>query len=268
METQLSEASPAADGAASVPARPPRSLLVRAVVAGAHLVARVFGGARDAVARALLALGLTPNTVTLVGPVVAAPVAVAWYLGNQQLGGWLLVAASAFDLLDGAVARIGGKVTRFGGFLDSVIDRYSDFILFTGIYLYFLGHTSGLTQKRYLVLWALGALGALLPAYIRARAETLIPLCKVGFMERAERTVTVIIGAIAGNLHLAILVVAAFGNLMSIERILYTREELEPRSRRFGRMVWRYERLSPPHAVLCAVLIALLLFGHHLVPRP
>ena len=82
----------------------------------------------------------------------------------------------------------------------------------------------------YLVLWALALLGTLLPSYIRARAETLIPLCKVGFMERAERTVTIFIGAIAGNLHLTILLLAFFGNLVSIERILYTREQLEPDS--------------------------------------
>ena len=136
------------------PEPPPRRGALRAVagpfVAAANLVARVFGFLRDAVARALLALGFTPNTVTLVGPVVGTPVAVAWYFGDQQTGGWLLVAASSFDLLDGAVARIGGQVTTFGAFLDSVVDRYSDFIIFTGIFLYFLLHTAGEVQTLYL----------------------------------------------------------------------------------------------------------------------
>src|SRR6185295_2992870 len=144
---------------------------------------------------------------------------------------------------------------------------YSDFVMFIGIFLYFVMHTAGATQATYLGVWALAFLGALLPSYVRARAESLLPLCKVGFLERAERTVAVILGAVAGNLHLAILVVAFFGNLTSIERILYTREQLEPESRGWlGSLIWRHNRLSPAHAVLCAALIAFLLFGHHLIP--
>jgi len=245
-----------------------RSLPVRLVVAAAVLVANVFGFLRDSVARGLLALGLTPNTVTLVGPVVGTPVALAWYLGHQELGGGLLIVASSFDLLDGAVARIGGKVTPFGAFFDSVIDRYSDFIIFTGIYLYVLAHIQGPARVLYLSPWVLSLLGTLLPSYVRARAETIIPLCKVGFMERAERMVTIIIGALSGNLHITLWILAIMGNLIAIERILYTREQLEPGTRRWGRLIWRYERLSPPHATLCATFIALLIFGHHLIPIP
>jgi CDP-diacylglycerol--glycerol-3-phosphate 3-phosphatidyltransferase len=245
-----------------------RALPVHVVVAGAGLVARLFGFLRDRVARALLAAGITPNTVTLFGPIVATPVVFVWFLGYQRLGGGLLIAASAFDLLDGAVARIGGKVTPFGAFFDSVIDRYSDFIIFTGIYLYFLFNTPPKSHALYLTLWVLSLLGTLLPSYVRARAETLMDQCKVGFMERAERTVTVIVGALAGNLHLVLWLIAIMGNLIAIERILYAREVLQPETRRWGRLIWRYERLSPQHAVLCAACIVFLIFGHHLIPRP
>src|SRR6185503_15060174 len=125
----------------------------------------------------------------------------------------------------------GGNVTRFGAFLDSVVDRFSDLVLFAGIYLYFLANTSGIEQSVWLGVWAAALVGALLPSYVRARAESLLPLCKVGFLERAERTVAIILGAIGGNLHLAILVLAVFGNLITFERILYAREQLEPGSR-------------------------------------
>ena len=241
---------------------------VRLVVAAAGLVARSFSFLRDLVARALLAAGFTPNLVTLAGPIVATPVAIVWCLGYQRLGGGLLIAAGAFDLLDGAVARIGGKATPFGAFFDSVIDRYSDFIVFTGILLYFLLHTPAGSHALYISLWVLSLLGTLLPSYIRARAETLIDQCKVGFMERAERTVAIITGALAGNLHLVLWLLAILGNLIAIERILYTREVLQPETHRWVRLIWRYERLSPPHAVLCAACFVFLIFGHHLIPRP
>ena len=244
----------------------PRGPIGRAAVVVGKAVAGLFGYLRDLVARGILATGMTPNMVTLIGPFVMTPVIVTWYLGYQQLGGWVLVAASSFDLLDGAVARLGGKTTPFGAFLDSTMDRYSDALIFAGIYVYFLLHTQA--HFPYMVMWALAVGGGLLPSYVRARAETQIPLCKVGFLERAERTVTIFIGAISGNLHLALIVVAVFGNLASAERILYTREQLEPHTRQWGRIVWRYKRLSAPHVILCAALILFLIVGHHLIPRP
>ena len=267
MSTPLTQERPRlADAAAEDPR--PRGLIARLAVIIGHAVAGIFGYLRDQVARGMLALGITPNMVTVMGPLVLTPVAVAWYGGHQALGGWLLVAFGAFDLLDGAVARLGGKATSFGAFLDSVMDRYSDGVIFAGAYLWLLHHTSGPQQTLYLNLWALSLVGTLLPSYVRARAETLIPLCKVGFMERAERTVTMFIGAIFGNLHIALWILAIFGNLIAVERILYTREQLEPGSFRWGRLIWRYKRLSAPHVILCGSLIALLIVGHHFIPRP
>lgn len=245
-----------------------RTLPARIVVWTGRAVARVFGTLRDLVARGIIAAGFTANTITLIGPIVAVPLLIAWYRGEQRVGAWLLLAAGSFDMLDGAVARLSGKVTTFGAFLDSVMDRFTDAMILAGIFLYLLLHTSGSLQPVYLVFWAFAMVGTLLPSYVRARSEKHLPLCKVGFLERAERTVTVFLGALFGNLHIAVIILACFGNLMVAERILYTREELDPNSRRWGKLIWRYPRLSPPHVILCATLIAALIWGHHLLPRP
>lgn len=241
---------------------------MRLLLAPADVVSRLFAASRERAARAVVHAGLSPNVLTLLGLLLALPVAWCWYRGQQSLGGWLLVVVSILDLLDGSVARVSGRVTRFGGYLDSVIDRYTDILLYGGALFYLLHHTTGQLQLVYLVVWCAALAGALLPSYARARAETLIPLCKVGYFERGERNVTLIIGSIAGNLHLALVITAVFGNLATITRILYTQEQLESRRTAPNALIWRWGRLSPQHAALSLVLVLLLLFGHHLLPRP
>lgn len=243
-------------------------LLQAIAVALSRAVAGVFGFARDAIARAIIRVGIPPNAVTLAGPLVVAMIFIPLHAGSQRLAGLLLIAASAFDLLDGAVARISHGSTAFGGFLDSVVDRYSDFIILFGVLVYVLRHVSGGARTLYLVLWALALVGTATTPYVRARAETMLPSCKVGFMERAERIVTVIIGALSGNLHIALWILAFFTNLIAIQRILYTREQLRGGEPRGQFLLWRYPRLTAPHFMLCALLIATLIFGHHLIPRP
>ena len=241
---------------------------MRLILAPATVVARLFASSRERAARIVVHTGLSPNVLTLLGLLLAVPVAWCWYLGQQSRGGWLLVIVSILDLLDGSVARVSGRVTRFGGYLDSVIDRYTDILLYAGALSYLLRHTTGQTQIVYLVVWVGAVAGAIMPSFARARAETLIPLCKVGYFERGERNVTLIIGSIAGNLHLALVITAVFGNLATLARILYTQEQLEPRQRSWDGLIWRWERLSPQHFGLSLALVLLLLFGHHLLPRP
>jgi CDP-diacylglycerol--glycerol-3-phosphate 3-phosphatidyltransferase len=249
---------------------PPRAreLCRRAAVAVSEAVGGSLSSARDGLARGIIRAGIPANVVTLAGPFVAGLALLPAYHGNQQLAGIVLVVAGAFDVLDGAVARLSGGVTRFGGYLDSVVDRYSDLVVFFAILVYMDRHWDGRLRVLYLTLWGLCLVGATTTAFVRARAETVIPSCKVGFMERPERMVTVILGLLWGNVHLSLWILAVMANLIAVQRILYARllmEGAEPRGRFW---LWTYPRVTAPHFALCAAFILLLAFGHHLFPQP
>ena len=245
-----------------------REILRSIAVATSKIVAVAFGFARDSIARGIIRVGIPVNAVTLTGPVAVSLVFIPAYYGTQWLAGVVLIAAGAFDLLDGAVARISRGTTKFGGFLDSVTDRYTDLLILFGILAYLLKHVQGPSRTIYLVLWGFTAVGTATTSYIRARAETEIPECKVGFMERAERTVTIIIGLLAANVHIALWILAVFGNLISIQRIVYARMIMEGREPKGQFWFWCYPRLTAPHFTLCATLILFLIIGHWIIPRP
>ncbi|HEX9724471.1 MAG TPA: CDP-alcohol phosphatidyltransferase family protein [Vicinamibacteria bacterium] len=253
--------------------QPPQGLVpfLRAVaIALSRAVAGIFGFARDTIARGIIRVGIPPNAVTLAGPVVMSLVFIPVHAGNQRLAGLVLIAAGAFDLLDGAVARISRGSTNFGGFLDSVVDRYTDFIMLFAILVHTNRHVSS-HRLLYFTLWSLAVVGTATTPYVRARAETVVDQCKVGFMERAERTVTIIIGALAGNLHITLWILAIFTNLIAVQRIFYARLRLnarEPRGRGGRFWLWMYPRLTAPHFTLCALLILSLIIGHLVIPRP
>jgi CDP-diacylglycerol--glycerol-3-phosphate 3-phosphatidyltransferase len=119
------------------------------------------------------------------------------------------------------VARITNSVTKFGAFFDSVLDRYSDIVIFLGLMIYY----SKAQRLSYMVLSGVVMMGAVMTSYTRARAESLIPLCKVGFLERPERLVLLIIGALSNRMAPALWVMAIFSNLTVIHRITYTWRE-------------------------------------------
>ena len=252
-------------------ARPgPGAFLIALAVGAAKAVATVFGFMRDSIARGIIRVGIPVNAVTLSGPVVVSMVFIPMVYGTQWLAGLVLIAAGAFDMLDGAVARISRGSTTFGGFLDSVSDRYTDFLMLFGILAFLLNHVQGTNRRVYLVLWALTTIGTATTSYIRARAETETEIdeCKVGFMERAERTVTIIIGLLAGNVHITLWILAIFTNMISIQRIFYARAVMQNRAPEGRFWLWRYPRLTPPHAIMCGTLIAFLIVGHWIIPRP
>ena len=255
---------------ASTLPQPPglREILRSIAVALSKFVAGVFGFARDSIARGIIRVGIPVNAVTLTGPVAVSLVFMPMYFGTQWLAGVVLIAAGAFDMLDGAVARISRGTTTFGGFLDSVTDRYTDFLMLFGILVYLLRFVQGPHRTLYLILWGFTAAGTATTSYIRARAETEIPECKVGFMERAERTVTIIIGLLAANVHITLWILAFFTNLISIQRILYARLIMKGREPKGQFWLWRYPRLTAPHFTLCAALILFLIIGHLVIPRP
>jgi CDP-diacylglycerol--glycerol-3-phosphate 3-phosphatidyltransferase len=139
-----------------------------------------------------------------------------------RLGGAVALVASVFDMLDGRVARMRGRETKFGAFLDSTMDRYSDMVLYMGLLVLYarLGHTS------YMVLVWVAAFGSFMTSYARARAENLIPRCTVGLLERPERIVLLIVGALTNRMAAVLWIIAVLSNLTAIQRVVYTYVEL------------------------------------------
>ncbi len=172
----------------------------------------------DPVARALLGARIRPNQLTVLGLCCSAASAAAFAVDRQRWGGVLLAVAGACDILDGALARASGQVSPFGAFLDSVLDRYSDLLVLAGLLFLFvrLGHAVD-------VVATLAALvGTVMVSYTRARAESIGVECKVGLMERGERLLILIAGALADLLVPAVWVVAAGANATALHRILHT----------------------------------------------
>jgi len=135
----------------------------------------------------------------------------------------VIFAAGFFDLVDGRVARASNQVTKFGAFFDSVVDRYSDAALFFGLLVYY----SRGGRFFYVVLAALAMISSVMVSYTRARAESLIGTCKVGFMERPERLVLLIIGAVFNRMAPVLWVIAVLSTITVAHRIYYTWQQTE-----------------------------------------
>ncbi len=186
---------------------------------------RAIGSACDKVVvlivRGLIAAGVRPNTLTFIGLLVNVVAAAVLAAGLFRTAGFVIMGAAVFDMVDGRVARTTGRVTRFGGFFDSVLDRYSDLLLLIGLLVYY----ASINRFFYIVLTAVVMVATVLVSYTRARAENVIPNCKVGFMERPERIVLLIIGALFDRMAAVLWVIAVLGNLTVIHRIIYTWKE-------------------------------------------
>lgn len=251
-------------------------------------VGKSFAAARDFIARGVLRIGVSPNSLTLVGMVLTTGAGVCYAIGSQSgfalslnpsassnayllLGGLLLLAASGCDMLDGAVARIGGKSTPFGAFLDSSLDRFSDFAVYAGIALCY--SWSNPANVTFVFLAMLSFFNAFMISYTRARAEDLIDHCRVGYWQRGERSVAILLGTFAYNTPALLVQQAVFPALTVLRRVRYTRAALEKRSpitdpRQGGFWlkirVWRYPRMSVPYDMVTFLNVAWLV----LVPVP
>lgn len=169
-------------------------------------------------------MGLKPNTLTFIGVGLNGLAAWALGLGQWLQGSSLIILAGLFDILDGAVARNCRQASSFGSFLDSVLDRYSDLSLLVGLLIFYTRQGSAL----YPVLLGLSIMGTALVPYARARAETLIPRCNVGVMERPERILLIFFGAaISSIMPIVIWILAIFTNLTVIQRVLYARRQMK-----------------------------------------
>jgi CDP-diacylglycerol--glycerol-3-phosphate 3-phosphatidyltransferase len=173
----------------------------------------------DRIVRSLALARIDPNILTALGLAINVVAAVLFGFGKFWQAGVVIVVAGIFDMVDGRVARATNTVSRFGGFFDSVVDRYSDLALYFGLLVYY----ARINQLFYVVLVGVVMTGSVMVSYARARAEAMIPSCKVGFMERPERIVLVIIGAVFRRMAAVLWVIAVLSNITVIHRILYTK---------------------------------------------
>jgi CDP-diacylglycerol---glycerol-3-phosphate 3-phosphatidyltransferase len=162
-----------------------------------------------------------PNVLTFLGLVINMAAAALLAVGRFRLAGAVIIGAGLFDMVDGRVARETNRVTRFGGFFDSVLDRYSDLALLVGLLVWY----GSINRPFYVVLTAIAMTGSVMVSYTRARAENTIPTCKVGFMERPERVVLVIIGALFLHMAQVLWVIAVLSNLTVVHRMIFTWQE-------------------------------------------
>ena len=244
-----------------------------------------FSVARDFVARGLIAVGVTPNTLTLAGMFLTAVAGVCYALGSGRSAGWsldylgshnaflmlggaMLILASACDMLDGAVARLGNMKSVFGAFLDSTLDRYSDFAVYAGVAAYYVW--AGGANLTFVIMAMLAFFNAFMISYTRARAEDLIKQCNVGYWQRGERSAAILIATFSHNIP-ALLVQQAFLPLLTVlRRIFYTKAVIEGRNpitdvRQGGWWLkirlWRWPRMSWQYDLVTGINIAWLIFA-------
>src|ERR1700736_4214836 len=173
------------------------------------------------IVRGLALSKIHPNVLTFLGLVINAAAAVLLATGQFRAAGFVIIGAGIFDMVDGRVARETNQVTRFGGFFDSVLDRYSDLALLMGLLVWY----GSINRPFYVVLTALVMAASVMISYTRARAENSIPTCKVGFMERPERVVLLIIGALFDRMAPVLWVIAVLSNITVVHRMIFTYQE-------------------------------------------
>lgn len=189
------------------------------------------GGQRiiDAMVRWLARGHINPNILTFIGVAINVGSGLLFGWGQFFWAGIILIVANLFDMLDGQVARLSGRVTRFGGFLDSSLDRLSDMVVFVGLMVFYARDTEFHSTLNVFLAGA-GLMGSVMVSYASARAESLIPKCDVGFLRRPERVVLFIIGALtthpgSNNFFLnrmpAVLWVLAIGSYWTFAHRMY-----------------------------------------------
>jgi CDP-diacylglycerol---glycerol-3-phosphate 3-phosphatidyltransferase len=186
-----------------------------------RVIGLFFGRIINAIVRALALSRIHPNVLTFIGLLINIWAAFLFAAGKFRWAGVVVIGAGLFDMVDGRVARETNRVTRFGGFFDSVLDRYSDLGVLVGLLVYY----ASINRFFYVVLTAIVMTGTVMVSYTRARAENSIPKCKVGFLERPERVVLIIIGALFNRMAQVLWVIAILSNITVIHRMIYTWQE-------------------------------------------
>ncbi|HXA94722.1 MAG TPA: CDP-alcohol phosphatidyltransferase family protein [Candidatus Dormibacteraeota bacterium] len=173
----------------------------------------------DPVARVLLRAHVRPNHLTVVGLGVSILAACALAGGRLRVCAVLLALAGLFDFFDGSLARLANRVSAFGAFLDSVVDRYSDLVVLVGAVLYYERQADATG----VLLTLITLVGTVMVSYTKARAQSVGLPCEIGLMERPERLIVQIAGAAFNLLTPAMVVLAVLTNLTAVQRILHTR---------------------------------------------
>src|SRR3954470_13300657 len=202
-----------------------------------------------------------PNTLTLIGYLINVAAAFALGYGHFIRAGVIIIIANIFDMIDGKVAHELQLQSQFGAFWDSTLDRLSDLALLTGlIFLY-----SKLGRSDYVMVASLALIFSIMTSYARARAESMVKRCKVGFMERPERIVLFMIGAVTNRMAGVLWVILVLSILAVANRIYYTYLELNrrPMPARKGAMgffnrafFWTDERATLPYDLWVVAILA------------
>ncbi len=172
----------------------------------------------DRIAAVLAPTGIPPNVITWAALVSNLWAAMLFTVGRFTAAGGLMALAALCDLLDGPVARRQGRVSLFGGFLDSILDRYADLALFLGLLVYY----AGVNRFRYAFLAGAAMAGAVMVSYAKAKAVSLVPAVEIGFWERPERLALTMLGALTNRMEIALWILAIGPNITVIHRILHT----------------------------------------------
>ena len=182
---------------------------------------KFFAQALNKVASFFNKLGIKPNVITAAGLIgnLAAACLIAW--GYLLWGGIVAMVIGPLDALDGVLARMRNESGRFGSFLDSVTDRYSEIILYAGLIIYYLQSD----QKNFMLLAFLAATGSLMVSYVRAKAESVEFSAKVGLLTRAERYFILLPGLLFGYPHISLWILAILTHFTALQRIWSVRKQ-------------------------------------------
>jgi CDP-diacylglycerol---glycerol-3-phosphate 3-phosphatidyltransferase len=163
---------------------------------------------------------VNPNILTVWGVAFAFGAAAFVSFDYLLAGAIMILISGCFDLMDGAVARSTGSVTRFGGFLDSVLDRYADLFIMFGIFVHFMRQNDSF----YSAVTFVAAIGTAIIPYARARAEAACLPCKTGILERPERLLIVLAGLFLNMLNYVVIVLAVLTHVTAIQRMVFVRK--------------------------------------------
>jgi CDP-diacylglycerol--glycerol-3-phosphate 3-phosphatidyltransferase len=210
-------------------------------------------------------LRIHPNLLTFTGVLISVWAGYALAQGDFLTSGVIMVGASVFDFIDGKVAIQSGMDTKFGGFWDSVIDRLSDLSLAVGLICLY----SSLGRTDYVLITSVAMVFATMTSYTRARAESLLKKCKVGFMERPERIVLFMIGAFSNRMAAVLWVMGVLSIVTVASRVYYTYVELEgkthPKPTGVAGVLWRAfywtdDRGTVPYDLWVIAILAFIFF--------